>query len=643
MAAASGTALLMQDTRAPVPQPTEALSYVHMAFYVNARYALRHGYSLLFLQLRAAAGTDGAGCVHPLFGARHPSYCKLAALGEALVRRRFAAVLWLDSDAIMQHHALSLPAMLRKYRAPASYSTPADGGGGGGGAVTSGGTAVAEPSVYAAWDTPFSYGPNCGVMLWRNTPEALRALQTWWQMDGRPFGARHDYEQHAMQWRLVHLWALHGVIETLPLQTMETNTQRSREQRGGGGGGGGGDGGGGGGDRKAKAKAKAKARAKAKAKAAGAGGQSDAGGGGIADPQLAAMAAQLEERKRQLAAAEAEVARQVEVARKQAESVAHARTELAQAEREKKEQGSKVDAAAVGANEELRREAARRGDVLSAAEAHKERGDRALRAGDLGAARGFYGEAVELAEEGRLAEYHFARLRANRCACLLRMGLPAEALADAEAAARLDPNWAKAAYRLGCVQHALGRRAAAAEALRRAVALATEAEAAEIEARLATVQRELDAEAAEAAARKAEAAKLAAAGDWEAARAAYSALLEAAWQEDTDPDPALLANRAACALRLGQLEACVADCDAALGDGDEEDDEGDGEGDAGGEARLPARLRWKLLLRRAEALRGLGRPDEAARSLDQAVALPHDADAAAVLARVRDSLHACAV
>ena len=165
MVAASGTALLMQDTRAPVPRPTEALSYVHMAFYVNARYALRHGYSLLFLQLRPAAGADGAGCVHPLFGARHPSYCKLAALGEALVRRRFGAVLWLDSDAIMQHHALSLPAMLRKYRAPASYSTPADGGGGGGGGAAAAGAAVAEPSVYAAWDTPFSYGPNCGVML----------------------------------------------------------------------------------------------------------------------------------------------------------------------------------------------------------------------------------------------------------------------------------------------------------------------------------------------------------------------------------------------------------------------------------------------------------------------------------------------
>ena len=146
--------------------------------------------------------------------------------------------------------------------------------------------------------------------------------------------------------------------------------------------------------------------------------------------------------------------------------------------------------------------------------------------------------------------------------------------------------------------------------------LATEVEALEIEARLATVQRELEAEAAAAVARKAEAAKLAAAGDWEAARAAYSALLEAAWQEDAEPDPALLANRAACALRLGQLDACVADCDAALGDDDADgggDGDGDGDGD-GGEARLPSRLRWKLLLRPAEALRGLGRADEVARA-----------------------------
>ena len=112
--------------------------------------------------------------------------------------------------------------------------------------------------------------------------------------------------------------------------------------------------------------------------------------------------------------------------------------------------------------------------------------------------------------------------------------------------------------------------------------LATEVEALEIEARLATVQRELEAEAAAAVARKAEAAKLAAAGDWEAARAAYSALLEAAWQEDAEPDPALLANRAACALRLGQLDACVADCDAALGD-DDADGGGDGDGDGDGE------------------------------------------------------------
>ena len=100
-----GTVVLMSDTRAPIPQHGEPLSYVHMAFYVNARFASRHGYRLLYLQLRET------GCSHPLFGRRHPSYCKLAALGEAL-GRGYEMMLWLDSDAVVQHHHLSLPAII---------------------------------------------------------------------------------------------------------------------------------------------------------------------------------------------------------------------------------------------------------------------------------------------------------------------------------------------------------------------------------------------------------------------------------------------------------------------------------------------------------------------------------------------------
>ena len=39
---------------------------------------------------------------------------------------------------------------------------------------------------------------------------------------------------------------------------------------------------------------------------------------------------------------------------------------------------------------------------------------------------------------------------------------------------------------------------------------------------------------------------------------------------------------------------------------------------------MPDRLRWKLLVRRAEAQRGLGQPEAAARDLDAAARRPHD-------------------
>ena len=42
------------------------------------RYACAHGYTLLYYRLAQE------GCEHPLWGARHPSYCKLAAIAAAL-------------------------------------------------------------------------------------------------------------------------------------------------------------------------------------------------------------------------------------------------------------------------------------------------------------------------------------------------------------------------------------------------------------------------------------------------------------------------------------------------------------------------------------------------------------------------------
>ena len=101
-----------------------------------------------------------------------------------------------------------------------------------------------------------------------------------------------------------------------------------------------------------------------------------------------------------------------------------------------------------------------------------------MRAADPIAARAFYGEAIALAEghcDGHcVPASEVAKLHANRCAALLAMERPGEALADARRAAALAPTWSKACYRLGGVLHKLGRLSAAKTALRRAAARAAE-------------------------------------------------------------------------------------------------------------------------------------------------------------------------
>merc|ERR1740130_632577 len=81
---ASDVALVMMDTREPdtlielATAPSISLKYnvstLHFAYFLNLKYACAHGYTLLYYRLMRD------GCEHPLWGARHPSYCKLAAL-----------------------------------------------------------------------------------------------------------------------------------------------------------------------------------------------------------------------------------------------------------------------------------------------------------------------------------------------------------------------------------------------------------------------------------------------------------------------------------------------------------------------------------------------------------------------------------
>ena len=166
----SPTALVMMDSRSPVATVHAGMrSHLSFAFELNRAYACAHGYALIFYQM------SGNSCTHATLGERHPSYCKLAAVGDALVRRQFATVVFLDSDAFIQHINRPLPSLLKAAR--------------GAGAAD-----VRDPAVFFAWDQPYSFGPNGGVHVWRDSTAARALLSTWWHIDGEAYHQIHDFE-----------------------------------------------------------------------------------------------------------------------------------------------------------------------------------------------------------------------------------------------------------------------------------------------------------------------------------------------------------------------------------------------------------------------------------------------------------------
>ena len=170
-------AVLMSDTHAPLPLPSKvaALHFTALSALVNAHYACSHGYDLLYLRLTEAT------CQHHVYGQRHPSYCKLPAIAHAL--QRYSTVVFVDSDAWFTSHAPPLEELIHAGRRTAAASAEHD------------------PSLFLAWDHPYSNGPNCGFMIWKNSTRAQRLLATWWHIDSGRFNLFHDYEQRTMFWR----------------------------------------------------------------------------------------------------------------------------------------------------------------------------------------------------------------------------------------------------------------------------------------------------------------------------------------------------------------------------------------------------------------------------------------------------------
>lgn len=195
--ARSHTVILMSDTHKPLPLPSRAneLHFTALAAVVNAHYACVHGYDFLFVRLSESQ------CVHPIFGARHPSYCKLPAVAAAL--RRWQTVVFVDSDSwLVPHIAPPIETLLAQHDLSQRTSRRT-------------GASEEPPSLYLGWDYPYSNGPNCGLMLWRNSTRAMRMLATWWHLDPGPYALEHDFEQRLMHWAVVHLERFRGAVTTL--------------------------------------------------------------------------------------------------------------------------------------------------------------------------------------------------------------------------------------------------------------------------------------------------------------------------------------------------------------------------------------------------------------------------------------------
>ena len=202
-------ALVMMDTRDPhaaataIVQPDYKLRrnasvYYLLTYYLNLRYAERHDYEIIYYRM------DEKECQHPLWGARHPSYCKLTAIAHTLALRRHRWVVWIDSDAFIRNVSLPLPALLRAYGAPAE-----DDG---------------ETAAYFGWDSPYTLGPNAGFAVLRNAEASTAMLQSWWNVYSGQYGVEHAYEQHTLQWQVMHLHAYRRKLHTLSLRTMEPDT-----------------------------------------------------------------------------------------------------------------------------------------------------------------------------------------------------------------------------------------------------------------------------------------------------------------------------------------------------------------------------------------------------------------------------------
>jgi len=100
-------AIVMVDGRAPRASGADA--YVGFCVAINALFAARHGYDLIYYRV----ATDNGMRLN--FRDRHAAWARVPALAHATARLGYSRVTYLDTDAVINDHSTSIDAFVERH------------------------------------------------------------------------------------------------------------------------------------------------------------------------------------------------------------------------------------------------------------------------------------------------------------------------------------------------------------------------------------------------------------------------------------------------------------------------------------------------------------------------------------------------
>eukprot|EP00656_Telonema_subtile_P015350 TRINITY_DN1801_c0_g1_i6.p1 TRINITY_DN1801_c0_g1~~TRINITY_DN1801_c0_g1_i6.p1 ORF type:complete len:536 (-),score=101.02 TRINITY_DN1801_c0_g1_i6:301-1908(-) len=243
--------VVMADTRdlpTSTPKSFEEASWEQLAAVVNFKYAQAHGYEFVHYRMGYSGDSHGdqVGCKHPKYGARHPSWCKLLGIFEALELEsklllssdiEDPLVMYVDSDMVFNKPEVALEDYLA--RSPVMRTIPMPNPnlveegfplqgkkqpGGRCDAVCA--AERANATMLVNMDPNGGFG-NCGMQIYRSRDpqRSMALLSSFWNLNDPSHNTGFPWEQYSFNhW----LWPEH----TDQIKLIEDTNEFTNPERG---------------------------------------------------------------------------------------------------------------------------------------------------------------------------------------------------------------------------------------------------------------------------------------------------------------------------------------------------------------------------------------------------------------------------